>query len=211
MERIKGLLDRYYELRAAVQRLQEDGKATIEKLVQDPHILALQDMDVTRSDEWTTFLSKQRAPPPQREITLSQIRSALIAKWKSPPPLKTMLMVVESAQIMHHAVTAETKTALNVLQNETLYNLTLESPLLRDADILDEQSIAATWRGSPPSKLTFADVDASLRKGELLKEWVTKKVSEGETLLNEANDKLLQMRLLEREGQMLETLGDNVL
>lgn len=45
----------------------------------------------------------------------------------------------------------------------------------------------------------------------MLKEWVTKKVSEGETLLNEANDKLLQMRLLEREGQMLETLGDNVL
>lgn len=88
MERIKALLDRYYELRAEVQRLQEEGKATIEKLVQDPHVLALRDMDVTRSDEWTTFLSKQRAPPPQQEITLSQIRSALMAKWKSLPPTK---------------------------------------------------------------------------------------------------------------------------
>ena len=64
------------------------------------------------------------------------------------------LIVVESAQIMHHAVTSEAKTALNVLKNETLYNLTLESPLLRDADILDERSIAATWRGFPPVKLS---------------------------------------------------------
>jgi len=59
--------------------------------------------------------------------------------------------------------------------------------------------------------MTLANVDASLRKGEMLKEWVTNKVSEGQTLLNEANDKLQEMQLLEREGQMLETLGDNVL
>jgi len=62
-----------------------------------------------------------------------------------------------------------------------------------------------------PFQSIFANVDASLRKGELLKEWVTNKVSEGETLLNEANEKLQEMQLLEREGQMLETLGDNVL
>jgi len=147
------LLDRYYELRTEVQGLQEEGKANIEKLLQDPQIVALRDMDVTRSDEWSVFLSKQRSPPPQQNITLSQIQSALNAKWKSLLPWGMKLMVVESAQIMHHAVTAETKTALNVLKNETLYNLTLESPLLRDADILDERSIVATWRGSPSSQL----------------------------------------------------------
>lgn len=149
MERIKALLDRYYELRAEVEELQEQGKATIEKLCQDPQVLALRDMDISKSDEWKTFLSKQRAPPPQQDITLSQITSALAAKWKSLAPLKILLTIVESAQIMHHAVTAQTKPALNILKNETLYNLTLESPLLRDADILEEQSIAATWRGIP--------------------------------------------------------------
>src|SRR5271154_1051245 len=119
-------------------------------------------------------------------------------------------MLVESAQIMHHAVTADTKTVLKVLKNETLYNLTLESPLLRDADILDERSIVTTWRGIPLLS-THANVDASLRKGEILKEWVTKTVSEGDVLLDEAEDKLRQMHIMKREGQILETLGDNVL
>jgi hypothetical protein len=125
-------------------------------------------------------------------------------------PSKMKLMVVESAQIMHHAVTAETNTALNVLKNETLYNLTLESPLLRDADILDERSIVTTWRGIPLLS-THANVDASLRKGEILKEWVTKTVFEGDVLLDEAEEKLRQMHIMKREGQILETLGDNVL
>jgi hypothetical protein len=147
VERIKALLDQYYELWTEVQGLQEEGKATIEKLLQDPQIVALRDMDVTKSDEWSVFLSKQQSPPPQQDIILSQIQSALTAKWKSRLIWGMKLMVVESAQIMHHAVTAETKTMLNVLKNETLYNLTLESPLLRDADILDERSIVTTWRG----------------------------------------------------------------
>ena len=88
MERIKALLDRYYELRTEVQGLQEEGKVVIEKLFQDPQIVALRDMDVTKSDEWSVFLSKQRSPPPQRDITLSQIQSALTAKWKSRYPRK---------------------------------------------------------------------------------------------------------------------------
>jgi hypothetical protein len=125
-------------------------------------------------------------------------------------PSKMKLMVVESTQIMHHAVTAETNTALNALKNETLYNLTLESPLLRDADILDERSIVTTWRGIPLLS-THANVDASLRKGEILKEWVTKTVFEGDVLLDEAEEKLRQMHIMKREGQILETLGDNVL
>jgi hypothetical protein len=71
-----------------VQGLQEEGKAIIDKLLQDPQIVALRDMDVTKSDEWNVFLSKQRSPPPQQDITLSQIQSALTAKWKSPYPQK---------------------------------------------------------------------------------------------------------------------------
>jgi hypothetical protein len=62
-----------------------------------------------------------------------------------------------------------------------------------------------------PLLSTCSDIDASLRKGEILKEWVTKTVSEGEVLLDEAEDKLRQMHIMEREGQILETLGDNVL
>ena len=86
MERIKSLLDRYYGLRTEVQWLQDEGKAQIEKLLRDPHVLALQDVDVMKSDEWRVFLSKQRAPPPQKDITLSQIQAALAAKWKSLAP-----------------------------------------------------------------------------------------------------------------------------
>jgi hypothetical protein len=62
-----------------------------------------------------------------------------------------------------------------------------------------------------PFLSTCSDIDASLRKGEILKEWVTKTVSEGDVLLDEAEDKLRQMHIMEREGQILETLGDNVL
>jgi hypothetical protein len=58
---------------------------------------------------------------------------------------------------------------------------------------------------------TCSDIDTSLRKGEILKEWVTKTVSEGDVLLDEADDKLRQMHIMKREGQILETLGDNVL
>lgn len=56
-------------------------------------------------------------------------------------------MLVESAQRLHDAVKSEVASSLNIIKNETLYNISLESPLLRDADILDTHSIAETWRG----------------------------------------------------------------
>jgi hypothetical protein len=65
--------------------------------------------------------------------------------------------------------------------------------------------------GEVPLLSTCSDIDASLRKGEILKEWVTKKVSEGDVLLDEAEDKLRQMHIMKREGQILETLGESVL
>lgn len=57
-------------------------------------------------------------------------------------------MVVESATTLQSAVTGELKSGFNVMKNETLYNLSLESPLLRDVDFLDNQSIAQVWRGN---------------------------------------------------------------
>ena len=56
-----------------------------------------------------------------------------------------------------------------------------------------------------------ADEDASLQKGEALKEWVTRRVEESEALLNSAEDKLRAIRCFEKEGQALEILGENVL
>lgn len=65
------------------------------------------------------------------------------------PPFSVVLIIVESAQIFHESMRSEITSALNIMKNETLYNLSVESPLLRDADILDSQSISATWRGNP--------------------------------------------------------------
>lgn len=62
-------------------------------------------------------------------------------------PLPIELMTVESAQILHESMASEIASALKFMKNETLYNLTIESPLLRDADILDDKSIVETWRG----------------------------------------------------------------
>ena len=122
----------------------------------------------------------------------------------------TLLTVVESAQILHESMRSEITSSLNIMKNETLYNLSVESPLLRDADILDTQSISATWRGGLEPKARLM-IDASLQKGEVLKEWVTRRVEEGEELLNSAEDKLRVIQGFEKEGQLLETLGENVL
>ena len=123
---------------------------------------------------------------------------------------RILLTVVESAQILHESMRSEITSALNIMKNETLYNLSVESPLLRDADILDTQSISATWRGGLEPKARLM-IDASLQKGEVLKEWVTRRVEEGEELLNSAEDKLRVIQGFEKEGQLLETLGENVL
>jgi len=50
-----------------------------------------------------------------------------------------------------------------------------------------------------------------MQRREALKEWVEKKVGEGETYLNSAEEKLEQVEILEREASALEKLGENVL
>jgi hypothetical protein len=118
-------------------------------------------------------------------------------------------MSVESAQRLHEAVKSEITSSLNIIKNETLYNISLESPLLRDADILDTHSIAETWRSI--FLVNYANVDASLRRKDVLNNWVDKKVREGNGLLHLAERKLEEVNLLENEGQALRTLGENVL
>jgi len=119
------------------------------------------------------------------------------------------LIIVESAQILHESINSEIASSLKYMKNETLYNLSIESPLLRDADIMDEKSIVGTWRGT--RSICLINVDASMRKREELKEWVTGRVMEGEELLDLAEEKLEMVKTLQREGQALRTLGDNVL
>ena len=95
------------------------------------------------------------------------------------------------------------------MKRETLYNLSIESPLLRDADILDDKSIATTWRGMMFHFIT--NIDASLQRRKVLKGWIEKKVVEGEKILDSAREKLEMIQNLQSEGQALQTLGDNVL
>jgi len=67
-----------------------------------------------------------------------------------PLPLhdKALTVVVESQQEIDSSITSRIEAGMAMIKNETLYNLTLESPLLRDADILDGR-IVETWRGIP--------------------------------------------------------------
>jgi hypothetical protein len=85
-----------------------------------------------------------------------------------------------------------------MIRNETLYNLTLESPLLRDADILDLR-IMETWR------------DAIIRRAREINEGVLRRVSGAEEVLGRAGGELERVGVLESEGEALGTLGDNVL
>ena len=122
--------------------------------------------------------------------------------------------LVEASQILYDSMNSEISNAMNIMKNETLYNLTIESPLLRDADILDTKSITTTWRGSTaslPSQNYELIVDASIRKGEELKGWVGRKVNEVEGKLNSAEGKLALISCFEKEGLALETLGENIL
>lgn len=95
------------------------------------------------------------------------------------------------------------------MKNETLYNLSLESPLLRDADILDHRSIATTWRGI--SLYFIINIDASFKKRDVLRELVIRRIEEGEELLNSADEKLQMINVFKEEGQALRSLGENLL
>jgi hypothetical protein len=103
---------------------------------------------------------------------------------------------------------------MDMIRNETLYNLTLESPLLRDADILDGR-IMETWRGPPsraPLRVIGADwIDAAIKKGREVNAMVLEKVRGSEATLRVAEGNLERCKVLLEESEALRTLGDNVL
>ena len=118
----------------------------------------------------------------------------------------TFLMSVESEQLFHEAIESRISSSMNVIKNETLYNLSLESPLLREADLLDNQSITKVWRGIILEYLTHPD--ASLGKRAALAEWVTQKVEEGAKSLERAEEILDVLNTLETEARHLDHLGE---
>lgn len=60
-------------------------------------------------------------------------------------------------------------------------------------------------------KSLFFNVDASLRKQNVLREWVTRTIQESEELLGSAEEKLEIINVMKKEGQALQSLGENVL
>jgi hypothetical protein len=138
-------VERYHELRDEVQHVQEQATISTKQFLNDPRISSLSSMDVSKSSEWLSILSNQTGPE-EDTVTLSQLESALRAKWKRCP-FRRFLIIVESAQTRHDSLKTELSCLLQIIKNETLFNLSLESPLLRDADILDDHSISEVWRG----------------------------------------------------------------
>jgi len=132
--------------------LRDVAETTAKKFVDDKAITTLCEMDLTKPSEWSKRLRTKETPSASSQrITLSQLEAALEAKWKSPPPIKVVSTncLVDSAQRLHELLTSEITSSMNIIKNETLYNISLESPLLRDADLLSsQQSIAETWRGT---------------------------------------------------------------
>ena len=85
VSRIKLLIQRYYELRTETQVLQENAKQSAKEFIENPQISSIPSIELSKTSEWTTFLDHQQSPPSLEEVTLSQLESALCAKWKSHP------------------------------------------------------------------------------------------------------------------------------
>ena len=85
VSRIKLLIQRYYELRTETQVLQENAKQSAKEFIENPQISSIPSIELSKTSEWTTFLDNQQSPPSLEEVTLSQLESALYAKWKSHP------------------------------------------------------------------------------------------------------------------------------
>lgn len=77
------MIDRYYSLRAEIQSLQEETKDIAKRIADDPRISIVTSPEASKLSEWSKFLANPRSVSSQEEITLSQLESALQAKWKS--------------------------------------------------------------------------------------------------------------------------------
>ena len=85
ISRIKGLIKQYYEMRKEVQLLQVEGKQLVKQFLEDPKISEFMTTEMSKSSEWNAFLANQRSDLSHEPPTLSQLESALNAKWKRCP------------------------------------------------------------------------------------------------------------------------------
>ena len=83
MTRIKILVYRYHDLRAEVQSLAEEAKAYAMRIFDDPNVSKLISMEISKSSEWAKLLANQTSQGSPEDVTLSQLESAMHAKWKS--------------------------------------------------------------------------------------------------------------------------------
>ena len=83
-----------------------------------------------------------------------KVAESFILPWHD----KALTAVVEFEQEIYSSITSRIEAGMAMIKNETLYNLTLESPLLRDYDILDGR-IVETWRGAPHFPLRYPPVN----------------------------------------------------
>ena len=77
------LIQRYYELRAETQNLQNELQQSSKQFIQHPRISQITSLIPTKTSEWNIILARQQFPPQKEQITVSQLESALQAKWKS--------------------------------------------------------------------------------------------------------------------------------
>lgn len=130
-------------MRGEVEGLREMAENQAKELVDDSGksaLLKTQD----KASEWKQILAT-RTSRPQTTITLSQLETALHAKWRSISSFY-QLTSGESSQRIHQSTNTIISIGLENL-NDLLYNISLESPLLRDADLLDAKSVPTMLRG----------------------------------------------------------------
>jgi len=142
------LVEKYYEIRGDVEDLRVEAGAHAKKIAQDPRISAFLKAEVPKDMEWKTTVAAPRDKLNSDTVTLSQLEAVLDAKWKSNLVSNSLAdFIVETAQMMHASTNSALSAGLEGL-NELFYNICLESPLLRDADILSAKSVPIMWRGS---------------------------------------------------------------
>jgi len=209
MQRIRVLLDKYYDMRREVTYLREDIQSEAKKITQDPQIVAFLTTHTSREPEWQKALALQAyADVPPKMVTLTQLERALQAKWKGCRANMFGTNAVETVQRIHETINSTLSSGIRGI-DEVLCNVSLESSLLRDVDILSPKSIPILWRGI--SLRITADLDASLKRSAGLEETVMKKIRESEKDLKCARQNLDEIPMLEREAKELETLFENVL
>jgi len=75
-------VEQYHEIREEIQQLQDEAKQSAQRFLDDERIAKILAMDISEPPDQTQFILNQ--PQNRNEnVTISQLESALRAKWKS--------------------------------------------------------------------------------------------------------------------------------